>query len=161
MSRNIAVVDAGALEFDILAALHAKCFDEAWDRDVIARVFDMMGVFGLLARAAGRPAGFVICRTAADECEVLSIGVTPDHRRRGVGRKLVDAALVRAAAAGPAALYLEVAEDNVAARALYAAADFAQVSRRPGYYRRTDAAPLAAIVLRRSIAPYALRNRSR
>lgn len=161
MSRNIAVVDAGAPEFDILAALHATCFDEVWDRDVIARVFAMAGVFGLLARVAGRPAGFIICRTAADECEILSIGVAPDHRRRGVGRKLVDAALARVAAAGTAALFLEVAEDNVAARALYAAANFAPVSHRPGYYRRTDAAPVAAIVLRCNIAPHALRNQSR
>lgn len=161
MSRRVAVVDAGAPEFDIMAALHAKCFDEAWDRNVIARVFAMAGAFGLLARPAGRPAGFIICRTVADECEILSIGVAPDYRRQGIGRELVYAALVHAAAAGAGSLYLEVAEDNVAARALYAAADFAPVGRRPRYYRRTAAAPMAAIVLRRNIVPHDLRSRSR
>ncbi|HEY0838393.1 MAG TPA: alanine acetyltransferase, partial [Azospirillum sp.] len=41
------------------------------------------------------------------------------------------------------------AEDNAAARALYAAAGFATVGRRPGYYKRPDGR-VAALVLRRS-----------
>lgn len=161
MSRNIEVIDATAADFDALADLHAKCFDETWSRDVIARVLGMAGAYGLLARLGAQPTGFAVCRVAADECEILSIGVAPGHRCKGIGRRLVDAALEQAEARGAAALYLEVAEDNLAARALYAAAEFAVVSQRPGYYRRSGSAPAAAIVLRRDIPPHALRSRSR
>ncbi len=151
-TARVVVTEAGPIEIDSMAALHAQCFDEAWDRSVFARLLDSAGVFGLLAWSAGRPAGFVICRTAADECELLSIGVAPSHCRQGIGRKLLDAALAQAARADAVSLYLEVAEDNRAARALYAALEFAPVSRRPGYYRRTDAEPVAAIMLGRNIA---------
>jgi ribosomal-protein-alanine N-acetyltransferase len=52
-----------------------------------------------------------------------------------------------AAAAGAARMLLEVAEDNAAARALYAAAGFAPAGRRPRYYPDgRDALLLAAIL---------------
>lgn len=157
----VVVIDAGIRDIDALAALHAVCFDEAWGRDVFARLLGSAGVFGLLARRAGRPTGFVICRMAADECELLSIGVVPADRRNGVGRELLGVALARASLARAASLYLEVAEDNPAARALYAAAGFEPVSRRPDYYRCSAVDPVAAIVLRRNIASYDLRRRNK
>lgn len=55
------------------------------------------------------------------------------------------------AADGVAALFLEVAADNTAGRALYDAAGFSKVGRRADYYRRANAAPAAALVLRRDI----------
>ena len=157
----VVVIDAGVRDVDALAVLHAVCFDETWDRDVFARLLGSAGVFGLLARRAGRPIGFVICRMAADECELLSIGVVPADRRNGIGRELLGVALARASLARAASLYLEVAEDNPAARALYDAAGFEPVSRRPDYYRRSADDPVAAIVLRREITSYALRRRNR
>ena len=49
-------------------------------------------------------------------------------------------------------MFLEVAEDNRAARALYAAAGFASVGRRPAYYARPGAADaVAALILRRDL----------
>ena len=45
-------------------------------------------------------------------------------------------------------MFLEVAEDNIAALALYHRAGFAAVGRRRGYYHRAGAAPVDAQVLR-------------
>ena len=45
--------------------------------------------------------------------------------------------------------FLEVADTNAAARALYASAGFVEVGRRPGYYRSAGAAPRDAILMRR------------
>ncbi|HZC15639.1 MAG TPA: GNAT family N-acetyltransferase, partial [Caulobacteraceae bacterium] len=72
------------------------------------------------------------------------------HRRAGVGRTLVEAAAVIAAAAGARALFLEVASDNDAALALYRSAGFARAGQRPGYYRR-GAGAVDALVLRRDL----------
>jgi [ribosomal protein S18]-alanine N-acetyltransferase len=93
------------------------------------------------------PAGFALMRVAADEAEVIAIGVRPAQQRRGVGRVLLEEIVARAARAGAARLFLEVAEDNAPARALYAAAGFAQVGRRPNYYRRKEIS-VPALVLR-------------
>ncbi len=56
---------------------------------------------------------------------------------------------------------LEVAEDNHAAQALYAATGFDRVGRRPGYDRQPGGAAVAALVLRRDLSPHALRSDSK
>ena len=94
--------------------------------------------------------GFVILRHAADEAEILSIGVLPAVRRQGVGRTLLAAAVEHAGAAGAAAIFLEVGEDNAIARALYEMAGFVPVGRQPDYYRRAGHSGVAAIVMRKS-----------
>ena len=74
-------------------------------------------------------------------------------RRGGIARDLLDATIAALAKDGMRALFLEVAEDNTAGRALYAAAGFTAVGRRADCYRRNGAEPVAALVLRREIRP--------
>jgi ribosomal-protein-alanine N-acetyltransferase len=83
----------------------------------------------------------------ADEAEILTLAVRPETRRRGIGARLVRAAAVRAADLGAERLLLEVAQDNVAARGLYARCGFIEVGRRRGYYARPGAAAADALTL--------------
>jgi ribosomal-protein-alanine N-acetyltransferase len=76
--------------------------------------------------------------------------VRPTHRRRGVATALLEAALALAAPTAQAML-LEVAADNPGALALYAQAGFRTVGQRAGYYARTGAAAVDAIVMRRAL----------
>jgi [ribosomal protein S18]-alanine N-acetyltransferase len=108
--------------------------DPTWNAAAVARLLAAPGSFALLARAAGRAVGLVLARTAADECEILWIVVAPDWRRRGIGRRLLQAALAQAAVLEAQTAYLEVAEANRAAVALYDAEGFLPCGRRPGYY---------------------------
>ena len=110
----------------------------------------MPGAFVGVAEQAGEPVGFHLSRTAADEAEIISIGVRPDARRAGIGAALLVDAMDRARAAGSAALFVEVAADNAAAIALYRRTGFAQVGRRAGYYA-TPAGAQDALVLRASL----------
>lgn len=97
------------------------------------------------------PAGFLLARALAGESEILSLGVVAARRRHGTARALLRAAMIRAGQAGAARTLLEVAEDNMAARSLYAAEGFALVNRRPRYYRRPGAAAAAALVFAREL----------
>lgn len=144
----IEVAPAGATAVELLARLHAGCFAEAWDTAAIARLLAMPGAFAFTAARDGEPVGFVIARQAADELEIVSLGVLPAARRAGAAQSLMQAALARAAAAGARACFLEVAEGNSVARALYLRLGFAQAGRRPRYYGSE-----AALVLRCDIAP--------
>jgi len=139
-----------------VAALHARCFDEAWRPELIGRIAQAPGGFGLLWRDGGEPLGFVLGRSNGARAEVLSLGVAPAMRRRGVARALMNTAIDRVSRRGLRTLYLEVAEDNDVALRLYRALGFAQVGRRPGYYVRTGAEAVAALTLRRAILPAAV-----
>lgn len=136
-----------------LAALHVPCFPEdPWPATAMSTLLESPGVLGLIADGdgGGQARGFILCRLAADEGEVLTLAVLPAARRRGVGSLLLGGALAWARGYGVVKLFLEVAEDNSAARALYGAAGFTPVGRRPGYYRRGVTA-VAALVLARSV----------
>ena len=60
--------------------------------------------------------------------------------------------IVAAAQAGAVRLFLEVAEDNAAARALYDRAGFRPIGRRKAYYARPDGGRTDALVLGRDLA---------
>ena len=152
-AREIVVTPAGPEDYATLADLHGLCFDPPWDRESMAGIFAAPGSLGLIARLEGRAAGFALYRRLSDESELLALGVLPAMRRGGVARALLDAAIAAVAKDGVRALFLEVAEDNAAGRALYDAAGFTAVGRRADYYRRADAEPAAALVLRREIKP--------
>lgn len=132
-----------------LADLHAAAFDRPWPAAEIESLARSPGVAVLVAQdARGEALGFVMARRAADEAEILTLAVTPAARRRGVARALVEA-VPEAMGLDSASLFLEVAADNAAARALYVAAGFAEVGRRRGYYARIGGAAVDALVLRR------------
>jgi ribosomal protein S18 acetylase RimI-like enzyme len=85
----------------------------------------------LIAFADGAAAGFCAWRQiSADEAELLNLGVAPEYRRRGVASALIRE--LRRIAAGE--IFLEVAEPNAAAIALYEGLGWERVALRPGYY---------------------------
>jgi [ribosomal protein S18]-alanine N-acetyltransferase len=132
-----------------IAALHKRLFDPAWDEAAVNSLLEHPASTSLIA-VAGEPkaiVGFVIGQLAADEAEILSIGVAPDWQNAGLGKMLAEG-LVRAVKRGEAKrLFLEVAEDNVAAAALYRSLGFAETGRRKGYYLRANGPAVDAIVL--------------
>ena len=134
---SLAVTEAGAEAAGLSAALHAAGMGDAgpaWDEAAFAALCSVPGRRILIAAEAGVPAGLLLLGLAADEAEILTLVVLPERRRHGVGRALVAAAMSRAAKEGARRLFLEVAEGNGAARALYAGLGFAPVGRRRAYY---------------------------
>jgi len=125
-----------------LAALHAEAFAAPWDAAAFETLLGQAGVFAL-----EDPGGFILMRVVADEAEILTLAVRPTARRRGLGARLVAEGAIAAAARGAGRLFLEVADDNAAARALYARAGFAEAGRRPRYYARSDGGREDALIL--------------
>ena len=100
---------------------------------------------------SGRLRGFVLSRLAADEAEVLTIAVDSAHQGRGVGRALLSENLRQVANEGAKAMFLEVANDNAPALALYERFGFVKLGERAGYYRHADGTRATAVVMRKSL----------
>jgi ribosomal-protein-alanine N-acetyltransferase len=139
---------ASAGETDALAAIHASAFASPWSARDLAALLGGVGAFALVSEVQGKAAGFILCRLAADEGEILTLATHPDFRRKGVARGLLQAAVAQGRAAGAASLFLEVAADNAPAIGLYRREGFAASGRRRGYYARPGARPVDALVLR-------------
>lgn len=133
-----AVRQVGESHAAVLASLHEATIGGGWGATSVARLLALPGAAGLLALApAGEtPDGFLLLLPAGDDMEIAAIGVLPAARRRGHGRRLVEAALDFARYSGAARCLLEVAADNKEAVTLYITCGFTQYGTRPGYYRR-------------------------
>ena len=127
---------------ETMAQVHAEAFAAPWTAQAFADLLAQAGVFVL-----GDDDGFVLIRVVLDEAEVLTLAVRPTARRRGLGAALTRAAASAAGSLGAERLFLEVAEDNVAARGLYENIGFATVGRRPGYYAAPDGGRVDAILM--------------
>ena len=82
---------------------------------------------------------------------LLTIATHPDFQRQGLARAVMTNWLTRAVDLGGETAFLEVAEDNAPARALYGAFGFCQAGCRPGYYPRQTGTPVDALVLSRPL----------
>lgn len=151
-----------AADIDIIARLHAKCFFDAWGPPMLRQILSMPGAFGLVAccGARGSTIGFSLGRAAAGECELLSLGIAPEHRARGVGTMLLVASMARAVSEGATRFFLEVAEDNQPALKLYRAHGLVSVGRRPEYYENANGPRTAALTMRCDLPPAGLEQRA-
>lgn len=137
-----------ALGAEPLAALHRACFPEdPWNAAAIAEILALKGFFGRLAWRDEAPVGFALALDLEGECEILSLGTLPRHRRAGIARTLLAEVCREARERRAEFAVLEVAIDNIAARALYAGFGFTQAGSRPKYYRRGDTL-IDAVILR-------------
>ena len=149
-------------DIGMMSRIHTVSFDDAWSGAMIRRILSMPGTFGIVARQSRRwsIAGFALGRFAADECEILSLAVAPDHRGARVGALLLDGAMHQAAQSGARMLFLEVAEDNDVARTLYDSRGFVPVGRRPDYYTRHDGTSAAAVTMSCNLESDALQEQA-
>lgn len=135
---------------EALAALHARCFraPPPWN------AADFAGLLGdpLAFLLVEGDAGFLLGRAVAGEAELLTLAVAPEARRLGLGRKLVARFLYQSQLRGAERAFLEVAEDNAAAIALYESAGFSRAGLRRGYCHAPDGSRSDALVLARGLA---------
>jgi [ribosomal protein S18]-alanine N-acetyltransferase len=152
MSLTLRTVGRGDLER--LARVHAQCFPEdPWDAAALAGVLAMTGAEARVAEEGGRTVGLLFATILGEEAEILTFGVAPEARRRGVARALLGDIYVRALALGATRVILEVAADNEMALALYESEGFRTVGLRHAYYHRDKGPAIDAWLLRRALAP--------
>ena len=137
----------------LLSALHSACFANGWSAESFSSLMGMPNTFALVGSDSVKPAGFIVCRSAADEGEIIVLGVAPELRRRGIAATLLGAAIDELVAGVVETLYLEVADDNVAACEFYLRSGFEVSGRRKAYYDAGDGNRRDAIVMSRRIGP--------
>ncbi|MGE5554030.1 MAG: ribosomal protein S18-alanine N-acetyltransferase [Betaproteobacteria bacterium] len=117
-------------------AIEQASFPTPWSRlAFLSELLENERAVYLVAREEGKVIGYAGMWRILDEGHITNLAVHPDARRRGVGRRLLDALCNLAVARGLRRLTLEVRVSNVAAQHLYESFGFLPAGVRPGYYQ--------------------------
>ncbi|CCE06710.1 putative Ribosomal-protein-alanine acetyltransferase, RimI-like protein [Bradyrhizobium sp. STM 3843] len=135
-----------------LAQIHAASFHRGWGEGEFEAMLAERNTLVHRLRLGRRTVGLIVSRIGADEAEILSVALDPNHRGRGFSRDLLLTHLGHLAGRGVRTVFLEVEENNRPARRLYERAGFATVGRRERYYLQPGGEQLNALLMRRDLS---------
>lgn len=116
------------------AVLEKECLDTAWSENAISEFLSSDTAVYLYCETEGILSGILSATLLFGEAEIENIAVSPDFRRRGIGKDLVNALKEKCEK-----IFLLVKEDNYGAIAFYASLGFVKTGVRRRYYHGKDA----------------------
>ena len=119
----------------VLAELDRICFADPWSEESFFEEinYNEKAVY-IVLETEGRIAGYAGIWKILDEGHITNVAVHPDFRRRGFGRRIVQALIDSVEADGVTSETLEVRRSNAPAIALYSSFGFETEGVRKGYY---------------------------
>ncbi|MEP5155563.1 ribosomal protein S18-alanine N-acetyltransferase [Planktotalea sp.] len=129
-----------------LAALHTRASTSPWSVQSFENQLAQAGTLLSCSQNA-----FAIGHAVLDEAELLQIATAPEFQNQGLGRKMLHSFEHAAKARGCMRAFLEVAESNTPARALYSGAGWKIDGTRKGYYKHPDGTREDAILMSKSL----------
>ena len=120
-------------DLDAVVAIEETIYPNPWTRGNFSDSL-AAGYHCWIAECGGEMAGYSVMMIAAGEAHLLNLSMASPWQRRGIGREVLNFVLQLARESGAARILLEVRPSNGAARSLYAAAGFAEIATRRGYY---------------------------
>jgi ribosomal-protein-alanine N-acetyltransferase len=122
-----------AADLDVVAAIEEAVYPHPWTRGNFGDSLTA-GYHCWVVECGKEIAGYTVVMIAAEEAHLLNLSVAGPWQRRGVGRELLAFVLRLAREHRAARILLEVRPSNGAARSLYAAAGFTEITTRRAYY---------------------------
>lgn len=118
-----------------VAELEKICFSDPWSlRSVTSELTNPLSLW-VVALDGTTVTGYVGSQSVMGEADMMNLAVAPEYRRQGIGCRLVEKLILLLAEKDVKSLTLEVRASNAPAIDLYGQMGFAEVGRRPGYYR--------------------------
>lgn len=141
LPEGIAIVPMTEAVLDQVAAIEDQSFPDPWPRRFFHEELTRSDpAYARVAIAGGQVSGYLVAWFILDEVHLGNLAVHPAHRRRGIGRCLLEHLIEQAERGGASLISLEVRAGNRAAMSLYARHHFRPEGIRKGYYAgREDA----------------------
>ena len=115
----------------VLAKIHAQTFDNPWSENTFLSLLKLPTTIGWIHEY-----GFLLASDLGETVEILTLATLPRHQRKGIASQLMTEMYTWTIQKKKKAIFLEVAQDNTAAKNLYLKQGFKQTGKRPGYYKR-------------------------
>ena len=143
------VLPMQADHIEAVAALEVQCFSTPWSPSALAAELENpLAVFLVAVDEGGFVLGYAGMHHLPEEGYVTNVAVSPDARRQGIARALLQALREYGTAHSLTRITLEVRLSNAAAIALYEGAGYTRDGVRPHFYRRpTEDAAIYSLYL--------------
>jgi ribosomal-protein-alanine N-acetyltransferase len=133
----VSIIIRKALPEDAAAVyeIESEISRHPWNEDQIREEIEFVQAYTCVCEEDSRIVGFAIIQNAAEFAHINEFGVLASHRRRGIGRMLMEDIIRESLERGCEFISLEVRESNDPAQALYRSFGFRQEGLRKGFYR--------------------------
>ena len=118
-----------------IAQLEKRCYSDPWSENSIRSELTGRLSLWVVALDGDTVAGYIGSQSVLGESDMMNVAVAPEYRRRGIAQALILELIRRLSQQGNRSLMQEVRASNTPAITLYHKLGFAQVGRRPNYYR--------------------------
>jgi ribosomal-protein-alanine N-acetyltransferase len=133
MADRYRIRQANPADTPAVLAIERSVFTDPWTESAFGAFEEGVALVGVHDHDV---VGYLVARQVGEEAEILNLAVHQDHRRAGLGSRLMRAALNKLAGAGVREVFLEVRETNQVAGGFYRKLGFSEVGRRRHYYRQ-------------------------
>jgi len=123
-----------AWDIPIVSEIERNSFPSPWSELSFRSELQNPLTACVVADAGGEVIGYLCVSMVLDEAHLLTFGVSPLWRRRGVGRSMMVYILDMLRGSGIRNLFLEVRPSNHPALRLYESLGFRRIGLRRGYY---------------------------
>ena len=122
-------------DLEEVARLEKLCFSDPWNKKSFEEELEHRFSVAMVAKIDQKVVGYTCLWYVDEQMEIANFAVSPEFRRKGIGRMLMESVFWEARKRTCTSMMLSVREANIAARNLYTGFGFVEVGRRKRYYR--------------------------
>ena len=134
--ENITIQRMTQDDIEEIARLEKSSFSDPWAKENFREELKHRFSIPLVVRSGQTIIGYICLWHIEDQMEIANFAVSPDLRRRGIGREMMERVLWEAGERGCRNLILSVRESNRPAIELYTSCGFEEAYRKRNYYRQ-------------------------
>ncbi len=118
-----------------ITLIETRIFPDPWPAVAFEEELSRDNGGMIVAENKGIITGYIGYIIAAGEAQIINVGVAPEFRGKSIAKRLLSHIFEIAKRADCEYIFLDVRPSNAAAINLYSRFGFAELYRRPGYYR--------------------------
>lgn len=117
-----------------VAEIERLCFSDPWSEKALSESLESPYSRFLVALDGDRVAGYIGLYALSGEGSITNVATHPDYRRQGLGRALIEGAIIVAEKEKLEYITLEVRQSNSPAISLYEKCGFKVMGKRRNFY---------------------------
>ncbi len=132
------IIKAGISHIKDIVRLESEIFSDAWSEDAVRSLLVSEFSYSFVALRDGEMVGYFLGSCIVPEGEIFRIAISPQHRRRGIGYRLLSEVISNGRKDALELFFLEVRSENDGARCLYRSLGFVEDGIRRAYYKNPN-----------------------